>query len=339
MPIKTFDEQLRDRILEDFEGSKGYELASAYEQAQARLQRGVLENIPGAEPNLTDHGPRHIANVQENVTRLLSNDGLVTDLSAIEMYCLGMCILFHDAGNVFGREGHHTKVAEIFAEIRGTDTSLLREKTLVVRAARAHTGTAQDGSRDTLKELAETEQLEGKPVRLRELAAILRFADELAEGPQRTSQFMRKKGLYESESQKFHDYASSTHILIERGTNRIILTYEIDIDISQPDDDRRKHLSEFLESIYGRILKLDQERQYARHYSELLSPFTSTEATFNFHCDGELMNTNLLPLKLTDTVVIPGEQTKTIDGNYSIDALVDDLLSKCPSKVSEEIDV
>ena len=53
-----------------------------------------------------------------------------------------------------------------------------------------------------LKELAETEQLEGRPVRLRELAAVLRFADELAEGPQRTSEFMQAEGLYESEAQR-----------------------------------------------------------------------------------------------------------------------------------------
>ena len=187
MPTKNFDEQLRDKILEEFKGSKGSELASAYEQAQARLKQEVYEEIKGTEPSLSDHGPRHIANVQKNVTLLLSNDGIIESLSGIEMYCLGMCILFHDAGNIFGRDGHHNKVAEIFDSIRGKDASLLREKTLVVRAARAHTGTTQEGSRDTLKKLAEEEHLEGQRVRLRELAAVLRFADELAEGPQRTS--------------------------------------------------------------------------------------------------------------------------------------------------------
>ena len=312
MQTKNFDEQLRDKILEEFEGSKGRELASAYEQAQAKLQQEVYENIQGAEPNLSDHGPRHVANVQQNATRLLSNEGVIRDLSAIEMYCLGMCILFHDAGNVFGREGHHNRVAKIFDDIRGTDASLRREKTLVVRAARAHTGTTQDGSRDTLKELTEVEQLEGEPVRLRELAAILRFADELAEGPQRTSQFMRKEGLYELESQKFHDYASSTHILIERGTNRIVLTYEIDIEVDQSDDIRQARLSKFFEFIYGRILKLNQERQYARYYSELLAPFKFTDISFNFHCRGELLPTDLSPLRLTD-IVVPGDPTKKIE--------------------------
>ena len=87
-------------------------------------------------------------------------------------------------------------------------------------------------------------------MRLRELAAVLRFADELAEGPQRTSEFMQAEGLYESESQQFHDYANSTHILIDRGTNRIILTYEIGIGVDQSNEVRRPHLSSRLTYVY-----------------------------------------------------------------------------------------
>ena len=328
MPTNSFNEQLREKLLDQLGESKGKELASAYEQTQAKLDQQVYENIKGAEPSLSDHGIKHILNVQRNVVSLLSNDDVIKDLSGIEMYCLGMFILFHDAGNVFGRKDHHKKIAEIFDDIRGTEASLLREKTLIVKAARAHTGTAQDGSPDTLKELTEIDQLEGRRVRLRELAAILRFADELAEGPQRTSEFMQKKGLYSPESKIFHGYASSTHILIDRGEGRIVLTYEIDIDVSSTEEQRREHLSRFLAFAYKRILKLNQERQYARYYSELLAPFKSTEITFNFHYDGDILNTDLSPLKLTD-IVVPGEQTKCIaeiDATYQIDPLVDNLL-------------
>ena len=327
----SFDKQLRDKILKDFEENKGRELASAYEQAQLKLQQEVYKNIPGTEPSLSDHGTTHVSNVQQNAIRLLSDDGIIGDLSGIEMYCLGMFILFHDAGNVYGRENHRDNVAKVFDRIRGKNASLRREKTLVVRATRAHTGTAQDGSPDTLKELDEKEHLEGQPVRLRELAAVLRFADELAEGPQRTSQFMQAEGLYESESQQFHDYANITHILIERGTNRIILTYEIDIDVDQSNEVRRPHLSRLLKFVYERIRKLNQERQYARYYSELLAPFKFTEISFNFHYDGYILDTDLLPLKLTD-IVVPGDQTKEIsdiDPAYSIDKLVGDLLARC----------
>ena len=225
--MPTFDEQLRDKILGQFEGNKGKELASAYEQAQSKLEREVYSHIQGAEPSLSDHGATHVSDVKQKAIRLLSDDGIITDLSGIEMYCPGMFIIFHDTGNVHGRKDHHKNVASIFDQIRGKDASLRHEKTLIVRATRAHTGTAQDGSRDTLKEVGEVDQLEGESVRLRELAAILRFADELAEGPQRTSDFMQKEGLYEPESQQFHDYASDTNVLIDRRNSRIVLTYEM----------------------------------------------------------------------------------------------------------------
>ena len=191
--------------------------------------------------------------MQENAILLLSDDG-IKKLSGIEMYCLGMFILFHDTGNVYGRKNHHKKVGRVFDCIRDKDISLRHEKTLVVRATSAHTGKAQDGSCDTLKEVAELDHLANRPVRLRELAAILRFADELAEGPQRTSEFMQVEDLYESESKKFHDYASRTTILIDRQNSRIFITYTIDIDINKPDE-----LSDFLSFVFERIQKLNQE--------------------------------------------------------------------------------
>lgn len=330
----SFDEQLRDKIMKDFEKNKGLELISDYEQAKLKLQKEVYPNIQGAEPNYTDHGTRHVSNVQENAIHLLADDG-IKELSGIEMYCLGMFILFHDVGNVFGREDHHNKVAEVFDRIRGKKASLRREKTMVVRATRAHTGTARDGSHDTLKDLDdEKEHLGGKPVRLRELAAILRFADELAEGPQRTSEFMQAEGLYESESQQFHDYANITNILIERQNSRIVITYEIDIDVNRPDE-----LRNFLNFIFSRIQKLNQERQYARYYSKILEPFKFTEVTFNFHCGSDILDIDLPPLKLTDFVVVPGDETKEISAinpAYSIDILVPDLLARCQKRKKHE---
>ncbi len=335
MSTKSFDDQLRKKILEDCKGNKGHELANAYDRAKLKLQREVYPEIRGSEPNLTDHGIDHVSNVQQNVIDLLSDEGIITSLSGIEMYCLGMFILFHDVGNVFGREAHQYKVANVFDRIRGQNASLRREKTMVVRATRAHTGTARDGSRDTLKDLDdEKEHLGGQHVRLRELAAVLRFADELAEGPQRTSEFMQEEGLYDSESQQFHDYANITNILIERQNSRIVITYEIDVDVNRSDE-----LRDFLSFIFKKIQKLNQERQYARYYSKLLEPFKFTEVTFNFHCEGDILSIDLPPLKLTDTVVVPGDQTKEISAinpAYSIDTLVSDLLTRCQERKKHE---
>ena len=333
MPTKSFDEQLHDKITKDFNGSKGEELTNAYKTAYLNLKKDVYPHISGAEPSLSDHGETHVSNVQENTIHLLSEDGIIKSLSGIEMYCLGMFILFHDTGIIYGRKNHHKKVAQVFDRIRSKNKSLRHEKALVVRATGAHTGKAQDGSCDTLKEVAEVDHLAGRRVRLRELAAILRFADELAEGPQRTSEFMQAEGLYESESQKFHDYASSTNILIDRQNSRILITYNIDIDINRPDE-----LRDFLKFIFLRIQKLNQERQYTRYYSELLEPFKLIEVTFDFHCGSDILETELSPLQLTD-IVVPGDQAKEISAinpAYSIDELVANLLTRCQERKKHE---
>ena len=336
MPTQSFDEQLHTKLLDAFKGTnKGERLAGNYSKAQSDLQTEVYPNIPAAEPSLSDHGTDHIANVKQNVIDLLSDHGEITNLTGIEMYCLGMLILFHDAGNVYGRKNHHKNVAKVFDKIRGTAPSVRHEKTLIVRAAQAHTGTTQDGSRDTLEAVGEIESFEGKRVRLRELAAILRFADELAEGPQRTSEFMQAEKLYAAESQMFHTYASCADIFIDRRASRIALTYEIDIGAKSAGKYPKKYFSKFFEFVYKRLLKLNQERQYARHYSDLLTPFKSTDVRFNFHCRGEILDTNLAPLKLADFVVPDETIAKdlvAIDADYDIDPLVTDLLSKCPRK-------
>ena len=331
-----FSVQLRGKVTEDFGEEKARELTSAYDQARSRLEREVYESIRGKEPSLTDHGARHISNVQDNVVALLSENDRLADLSGVELYCLGMLILFHDAGNVYGRDNHQNNVATVFDRIRGTEAAVRREKTLVVRAARAHTGTAHDGSADTLKEVAEVENLEGRPVRSRELAAVLRFADELAEGPQRTSDFMLKEGLYGDEASKiYHEYASSTHIFIDRAMGRVAINYEIDLKREDAEEGRQAHLTRFLSFVYERLAKLDQERQYTRYYSRLLSPFRSTEAQFNFHCGKQVLDVEMSPLKLADAVVMPGGETKQVsalDSTYAVETLVPRLISECPQE-------
>lgn len=322
-PSIDFGATLLRRLEADCERELASKLHSAYVSTKARLREQVYDNIPGAEPNLTDHGIRHVDNVLTNALRLLGDSGTKT-LSGRDLYCLGMAILFHDAGNVWGRKDHHDQVSRLHDEIRGANGSLLREKTLIVRAARAHTGEAPDGSTDTLKKVADVEPLEGGPVRLREVAAILRLADELAEGPQRTSELMQAHKAYEAASMKYHEYASSVHALIERNTARLVMTFEIDLPEMADGEPWQELLKARLSYAYERIQKLDQERRYTSFYSDTLRAFRSTEASFNFHHAGEMVEIDLEPLRLTD-VVLPNEPPRaiaSIDNAYDLDVLV-----------------
>src|SRR3990172_7981104 len=104
-------------------------------------------------------------------------------------------------------------------------------------------------------------------------------------------------GLYEPDSQLFHDYASVTNIRIDRDNERILLTYEIALDeFSGATTDWAARLSTLLSFAYERSLKVDQERRYTRFYSPSLSPFKATRIAFNFHCRGTLLATDLPPI-------------------------------------------
>lgn len=202
---------------------------------------------------------------------------------------------------------------------------------MVLQAAAAHTGTAADGTADTLKQVSELDYIGGDSVRLRDLAAILRLADELSEGPQRTSAFLLEKGRYMPPAAQYHEYAAMTHIRPDRGTGRIMVTYEVvltDVGV-EPGSFAVDPLRELLQFAYDRAVKLDQERRYARFYCPVLSPFNTTAIAFNFHHGARLLELNLPPLILNDKVV-PGSTAVPIperDPNYALDKLIPCLLT------------
>jgi len=271
MMARKFEQHLEERLKADLDSASAQRLLSTYQTTRLKLIENIYSEIRGAEPSLSDHGESHIDNVLRNVGHLISDDHDVHLLNAVELYLLAMIVLFHDVGNLYGRENHHKKIVEIYDWARGTDAGLRRERTLIIKAAMAHTGYAVDGSADTLKELDKQDHLDGSLIRHRDLGAIVRFADELAEGPQRTSSFMLDQHRYDSASEIHHEYASITHIHIDRPNQRIRLTYELEIAPSAGESvaARDKRLRALLTYTYQRIVKLDQERRYTRYYCSL----------------------------------------------------------------------
>lgn len=326
----NFDALLRQKLSDSLTEDASQDLVSAYESSKSKLRRQVFEEIRAVEPDLTDHGPRHVENVLQNVLRLVP-PGVDGGLAPMELYFLGMITLFHDAGNILGRGNHRDKVGRVYDRIRGPDASHLHERTLLLRATRAHTGRAADGSYDTLQELQPSDHLQGEAIRFRELAAVLRLADELAEGPQRTSDFRQAEGLYAGGSRPFHDYASSTHILIDREGHRIAIAHEIQVPQGVCEPTGQSELRAVIDFIYQRIVKTNQERQYARYYSDLLAPFRRLEVTFNFHYGTGLLDMDIAPLLLTD-IVVPGDDAKAIsavDPAYALESLIQRVTERC----------
>lgn len=322
---------LRSRLADD-KLVAGEQLYARYVLAREKLVSEILQWIRKEEPSLTDHGPDHVANVLDNVDELLGISGATCDasgrlagLTSMELYILCMAALFHDVGNLFGRTRHNEKIAQVYGAVFHGLLDQKDEKAAVIRASRAHTGTNSTGGKDTLKELGGTScYVYQKPVNLLTIGAVVRFADELAEGPQRTSAYLLNEGLFKDASKIYHEYASITDVVIDRGGGRIALTYRIDLahckDATQVAAEVER-VRELLELIYGRVIKLDQERRYARHYCDLLSPFKLTTVVVEFWADGWQIETGLAPIQLSD-LVVPGDIVKPVverDKSYSVD--------------------
>jgi hypothetical protein len=311
MGLTKFEKYLEDRLIKDLGEETGKSYYANYQQAKNYLSQEIFNNIKAVEPNLTDHSEKHIKNVLNNVWHLLDmeNDSEVK-LTCYDLYILCMSVLFHDVGNINGREDHNKKVTNVYNEVRKNNSKNFSERALILKTTKAHCGKTVTGSRDTLKEIETVSSLSGEPIQLLEIASILRFADELAEGPQRTSDYLINSDNVPKEfkvafekSKIYHKYAQITDIFIDRGNERIVLKYHIDIN-----SETQESLKELLSYTYERIIKLDEERKYTRFYSKYLSPFKKTEVTLNFTNNGESLDVSVGTISLFDKCTIPGDK-------------------------------
>jgi hypothetical protein len=339
--MHTLEEKLDKRLKSKLGEDDGASFMSRYITARDKSFADIISQISGSEPDLTKHDITHIRAVLTRVDQLLDDSYL--ELSVYDLYVLCMIVLFHDVGNIFGRRDHQTKqkVAKVYNHVRGNDPRWNQERLIILKAVEAHTGRSQTGQPlDTLSEVDEVGNLEnGQKIRLRELATILRFADELEEGPGRTSLFKQQnageKGGYSQESLPYHEYANITDVFIDRGGGRIVLTYHLNWDKQKdPDCDCLKKVLAFC---FQRILKLDDERKYARYYSKLLDPFRKTEVSFQFTVDNLPVDIGLEPIQFHDEIPVPRvsyddheSALENKSGSYKIDAIIEKLTKTAP---------
>lgn len=312
------------KLIEELGSAQGSAQFGEYTTARKHLLEEVLDEIKAIQPELTDHGARHVMNVLKNIACLLGEDK--RDFSGIELYCMLLAAIFHDVGNFFCRQEHQRHVASVYDYVRSGGRQNKQEKGIVLKIAEAHCGEAPDGTRDTLKSVEEISHMHGQRVRLRKIAALIRFADELAEGPQRTSLLRRTIGGYGPESEIHHKYAEVVEVFIDRGNGRIAVTFHVDVlsNAGVFDEIRESELRDFLNYIYRRIEKLNQERQYARYYCDFLNPFKKTTVSFNFWQGGIPLDLDLPTVDIED-IVVPGDEGKKFmdhDSSYMPDEVI-----------------
>lgn len=335
-------EELMITALEkDFKEDKAQELSGRYFLAKSKLNKGLLQWIRVNEPMLTDHSEDHIENVLNNAYKLLEkyvlnlesyNKDTQPKYSGLDLYILCMTILFHDVGNFFQRGGHNqhiqTVINDMFKDFFFGEFK--REKSHIITAGRAHTGKNSEGTKDTLRGIPEIEHCGGEPVKLRDIASIVRLADELAEGPQRTCQYMLDKEKVSPESEIYHRYATCTHLMIDTLNGRVSVAYEIELkcnNVSGMTEGDKTDLSKLLDLIHERIFKLDQERKYCGYYCDTLKSIGETQVSFNFFNNGQMLDLRFESLVLTD-LTVPGDTAKQIlEGrdDLKVDAVVKEV--------------
>lgn len=329
---RQIESRTKSSLVKQLGRTEGEQLWAKYLTAREILCNDVYPELPKYLPQYTDHSQRHIEDVLDNIGHLvgpnLPRDGH-QHLNATDGYCLCLSALFHDVGLIFGRRDHERKVVRVYNWVRNGQPRVSQERHIVMRVVGAHTGTTDTDSRDTVGELPHTHHFKAQHIHLQEIAAVLRFADELAEGPQRTSAFMSRIFGYSDDATIHHLYAACTDIHIDRPGGRIAVTYEIDIDsgtdtpVNLVDDIRQ-----LLTYAFRRIIKLDQERQYAAYYARVLRGFLTTTVQFNFWIDGEPAAIGLTPLVLTDKCV-PGDPPVDLekrDPAYNVDTICSHIL-------------
>ena len=303
---------------------KGNELFEKYSAVRNAMEEdGVFAEIKGKERGLTDHSEKHVKDVLDRAYQLIG-DFNQRGLTVYEVYILALMILFHDLGNVYGRTNHDSpkRIMDLYTKYRINHTQYKLEKRVVANGASAHSGKSKNNCDDTLKFVDNNSSIEnGQPIRLQELAAILRFADELAEGPQRTCSFaIENNDFPDGDNIIYHEYAQITNIFIDRSRGRISVTYCFDVE-NKIENEKEDNFKKLLELTFKRCLKLDLERRYTKYHSEILKPFKEISIKYDFNINNNPDLIGFDQIIIEDKYPVPNKILNEKKGNEEVNIL------------------
>lgn len=223
----------------------------------------------------TLHGPDHFDEVVRNAGYLLgceTGSESIQSLTAYELYVLLVAIRLHDAGNMFGREGHEKHVFKLLkdmGELSGSDNF---EKRFIADISEAHGGKTVNGSKDTIGRLPDKRTYGIAEIRPRLLAAIVRFADEICENRLRAAEVLLENNLVQRKNEVFHKYASSiksNKVRSDESALEMKFAFAVDDALRKWGKIGTDGLIEdtfLIEEIYDRMDKMFVEREYCARY-------------------------------------------------------------------------
>ncbi len=161
-------------------GEKPY--YETYLAVKWRLEKSYFPFIRDFQPFYTDHGITHVNRVLEKIYGFLyphlpvggAGRDLIFDKE--NLYILMNAVLWHDVGNIYGRNGHQNNINNIFSEIKSFLYDDLHRE-LIIKIAQGHCGI---GSIE--RNIYESSVMIGEnTIYPRFLSALLRISDELDE--------------------------------------------------------------------------------------------------------------------------------------------------------------
>lgn len=266
----------------------------------AALKEALDEGKCSADqiPYLNAHGVKHISTVIRRASELLEKSEC--EITPYEAYLLLVAIQFHDVGNIFGRPEHERKCREIMNTLGVTAGVDEAEKRQILGIAGVHSGLCGDGDKDTISLLVKTTDLMGQTIRPRLLAAILRFADELADDSTRVSAPVIDLGIIPAESLIYHCYSQCLHsVVIEKAKLR--LSYEIGEDIAVRQFPKNQKDVFLLDEIYMRTLKAHCELLYCMRFMRPLFQIESLKVSIRIYQDRSYLDPIPITYNLEET--------------------------------------
>ncbi len=210
---------------------------------------------------LTDHGVEHVQMVMKKAADVLGSK--IDELKGYEIFLLLLAIHFHDVGNIYGREDHEQKIGRVIDELDKNLPLDYVEQRYVIDIATAHGGYSEKitKDKDTLRKLEMNGHCNGMSIRPALLAAILRFADELADDISRCSNVMVPK-----ENEVFHAYSESLEPIFIDGET-ISFRYRIPYEYTQKRLGKKDDEVFLYDEIKTRLAKCMRELEYCRKYA------------------------------------------------------------------------
>lgn len=225
---------------------------------------------------LNQHGTGHVNKVAEKAFELIKRF-TCNPLSATEVFILLCAIQVHDTGNIFGRDGHEVNIRNATIDLLRPIIPDVPTQNLIYQIAKVHSGRIS-GSKDTIggSSLNNDRALFDKPIRALLVAALLRFADELADDSSRADKQGLRLGTIPTESIIYHQYSNALHAvnICKNEVNQTLslsLNYYVDSQIITRKYIKKGQEQLLLDEIFTRTKKVEQERRYCmRYFSQYL---------------------------------------------------------------------